>query len=275
MAEHAMFHTLNMPSDDSTHAAPALARGIQILRLLGEHGAMSLEELSRRLELPKSSLLRLAETLQSLELIERKPDKKFAALAVLRANSAQEQSRRELIEKWLAECAADTGFTLEWYEWTRERTALEIVQRREAPTGDVVVRARQGFNRVLTEELEAVCQVALAFGGVAPGDTYWQWCMNGGDVVQERVADVAKVLRTVKRDGYGADPGYNLHGVRRLAFPIFSASHLVAVAAVALSYRPDGEKIFSALVENMPRSVARLQAQLDLLHPTQPSQKCP
>lgn len=264
-----------MPSEDSNHAAPALARGIQILRLLGENGAMSLEVLSRRLSLPKSSVLRLAETLQSLELVERLADKKFAALAVLRPNSAQDQRRRELIDSWLVERAVETGFTQEWYEWNREHSALEIVLRREPPTGDVVVRARQGFHRVLTEELEAVCQVGLAFGGIPFGNAHWQWHTIGGNAVQQPVPDVAKVLRRAKRDGYGADSQYNIHGVRRLAFPIFSASHLVAVACVAMNYRPDGEKIFSALVESMPRSVARIQAQLDLLLPPQPSQQCP
>jgi len=262
-------------SSPAEHPAPALARGIQLLRLLGEQGATSLEELSKRLKLPKSSLLRLAETLQSLDLVERRPDKKFTALAVLRPNSQQEERRRSLIANWLDARAADSGSTQEWYEWTRERTALEIVQRREPPTGDVVVRARQGFSRVLNGELEAVSQVALAFEGVPPSADHWQWGMDAAGMAQVPVTDPRAVLESVKRAGFGCDTGYNIHGVRRLAFPIMTGAHLVAIAAVALTFRPDGERMFVSVTERMAEAVARLQKELDLLYPSNPSQICP
>jgi DNA-binding IclR family transcriptional regulator len=255
--------------------APALERGIQILRLLGEHGAFSLEELSRRLELPKSSVLRLTETLQQLGLVERRADKKFCALAVLLPNSAEEERRRLLISEWLTERAEETGCTIEWYEWNRTHSALEIVQRREPPTGDVIVRARQGFTRVLTEELEAVSQVALAFGRISPSSTHWQWKLAESGMVQEPVVDAAMILRGVKQIGFGLDSNCNIHGVRRLAFPFMAGANLIAVAAVALTFRPDGEKALLSMADALKKPAGALQKHLDGLLPSNPRQICP
>ena len=68
---------------DSRPTAPALERGIQILRLL-EHGeAKSLDFVANKTGVPKASAMRLLQTLVQANLVGRNPDKTYRALSRL------------------------------------------------------------------------------------------------------------------------------------------------------------------------------------------------
>jgi DNA-binding IclR family transcriptional regulator len=58
----------DVPSGDP---APALGRGIAILRHLDEQGSCSLEQLARHFHWPKASLLRLTESLRRAGVVQR------------------------------------------------------------------------------------------------------------------------------------------------------------------------------------------------------------
>jgi DNA-binding IclR family transcriptional regulator len=61
-----------MESLPTESPAPALERGIAILNILNSGESYSLETISKKLKLPRSSLLRLLSTLQRCGWIQRK-----------------------------------------------------------------------------------------------------------------------------------------------------------------------------------------------------------
>ncbi|RMD75109.1 MAG: hypothetical protein D6820_15355, partial [Lentisphaerae bacterium] len=73
-----------MDKQNKKAAAPALQRGIEIIRLLADQIPRTLEELNRQTGIPKSSLLRFLETLELLNIVERDPvTRAYRALAML------------------------------------------------------------------------------------------------------------------------------------------------------------------------------------------------
>lgn len=74
------------PADDP---APALGRGIAILRHLELNGSCSLEQLARHFRWPKASLLRLTESLRRAGVVLRDPaTKRYHSLVQLVAVAA-------------------------------------------------------------------------------------------------------------------------------------------------------------------------------------------
>lgn len=64
--------------------APALGRGIAILRHLEANGSCSLEQLARHFRWPKASLLRLTESLRRAGVVQRDPaTKRYHSLVQL------------------------------------------------------------------------------------------------------------------------------------------------------------------------------------------------
>jgi hypothetical protein len=79
---------MDMPSTlaapHATDPAPALGRGIAILRHLEQQGSCSLEQLARHFRWPKASLLRLTESLRQAGVVVRDPlSKRYRALVHL------------------------------------------------------------------------------------------------------------------------------------------------------------------------------------------------
>lgn len=75
---------MDMPNTPASDPAPALGRGIAILRHLEQQGSCSLEQLARHFRWPKASLLRLTESLRQAGVLTRDPlSKRYRALVHL------------------------------------------------------------------------------------------------------------------------------------------------------------------------------------------------
>lgn len=222
--------------------APALERGIHLFRLMEDGRGWSLEELTGRSGLPKPSVLRMAETLARMGLIERdRETKRFRAMLRLAPMETSDQSFRKRLQELLLGLSQLSGQTAEWYVPRPE--GLTLAEHQLPPKGVVLVRARIGFVRSWKGEIDAVNLVGRAFSPTpvrACADA-WRYAEDGATVslsqeqLQQCVADV-------RRQQLAVDEEYNSNGIRRMAAPVMAAGELRGVLAVAIAFYPGERK---------------------------------
>lgn len=230
--------------------APALSRGLEVLALLAESPALSLEAIARRLPHPKSTLHRLLEVLIAGGYVEKAPEKTYRArVALTRGFEAPLEDR---LTRVLAALTGTLGATAEFYVPTP--AGLVLGRQRFPRTGEVHVVARLGFLRPWTGELDAVARVGWAFSDPAPKvpapRSHWAYG-RGGERRKVSARDVAAAIRQCANDGAAVDAAYNTNGVRRCAAPVFGDGRFAGVVAAAASIQlpdpdPDAAHFFAA-----------------------------
>src|SRR5690606_19386768 len=130
-----------------------LARGIETLRIMTHCPALSLDDLARRTHYPKSSLLRILETLAQMGLVERDDSTKtyyaLQRLIPIRHMDADFPSR---LNAALIDLSASFQFTAEW--WIHSDEGMVLIERVDSPTGGAQVLARVGFLRQWNDEYD-------------------------------------------------------------------------------------------------------------------------
>lgn len=214
----------------ATPAAPALARGLALLEDLSCDGPRSLEHLARDHAWPKTSVLRLLQTLEEAGAVARDPaSKRWIAVKRL-VPDQQDAGERARLAARLAQLAAAAGSTAEW--WVVGERNLVLAARHEPEAGEVTVRARIGFRREL-DELEAVTVAACAAGLAEPGIAPWRW--RAGQRQPASEAERAVLLAQARdRGGLAWDECCNPHGVVRVARPWPGDGPAQGVLALAL-----------------------------------------
>ncbi|MEM6393937.1 MAG: helix-turn-helix domain-containing protein [Planctomycetota bacterium] len=214
--------------------APALTRGLLLLRRLGDGGPRTLEELARDSGWPKTSVLRCLQSLERMGAVTRDPmDRRFSAgLRLVRADEAA--ARAALVERYAGELrrlAEGSGQTAELHAW--DGSVLTLVDRRVSERAVVTANARVGFQRDLLE-VDALTQCVMGWGGWLPGKGRRQWAWDRGETRWLTRREVGEVLVGVREEGVGVDLGINPHGVRRYGRPLLDAGgRLEGVLAVA------------------------------------------
>jgi len=223
------------------YRAPALARGIEVLRVLEQAGALSLDALAKRVAAPKSSLLRILGTLAALRLVERDDARKtYRATAVILPMDRRAQHLRRAVAEALRRLAAKSGHTAEWY--LPAQRGMVLVERAEPPDREVRVAARLGFVRPWHGELEAVS--CLAAGRFPPKQGFggWRTCGETGSMQRESAAQARQRIAAGLERGYVRDDPYNANGVRRMAAAVLKGETLIGILAIAENFRPDAER---------------------------------
>ncbi|MEM1211040.1 MAG: helix-turn-helix domain-containing protein [Planctomycetota bacterium] len=222
--------------------APALTRGLSLLRRLGEGGAKTLEELARESGWPKTSVLRCLQSLERMGAVRRDPmDRRFSAVVrLMRADEAS--ARAALVERYAGELrrlAEGSGQTAELHAW--DGAVLTLIDRREAASAEVTAIARVGFRRDLLE-LDALTQCVMGWAGWRPGKGQRQWAWDRGVMQWLTRRAVDGVVEGVLQRGGAIDLGINPHGVRRYARPLlYEGGALEGVLAVAQVCGPADE----------------------------------
>jgi DNA-binding IclR family transcriptional regulator len=217
-------------SRGATDPAPALGRGLALLRKLVADGPCSLERLAGDTGWPKSSVLRLLTSLEAADVVARDPvTRRFRAIARLVPAERHDQLR----ERWLAVSASiaeDAGHTLELYRFVGG--SLVMTDRHEPEDAAVSVKARIGFQRDLTE-LDALARIALALG--VPRDHWpsdaWRW--SAGRRLPLKPAQRSRLVSAAADAGAATDEEPNTHSVRRYAAAVLDQRKLVAAVALA------------------------------------------
>lgn len=240
-------------------SAPALSRGLVVLGLLGDGRSRTLEDIARATKLPKSSLLRLLETLAEMNLVARDDAaKQYRALARL-VPAGPEPSLDAVLPVVLERLARATRQTAEWYVPARE--GMVLVRRAEAVGIETAVRASVGFNRAWVGELEAVCCVGWAFfrDEEPSGSGFWAYVADGkrhnltSAQAQQRIAEARQAQHL-------ADTAYNSNGVRRAACVVLRSGKPVGVLAVAEHLSPGRGDRPDDLVHELVREARSLGA---------------
>jgi DNA-binding IclR family transcriptional regulator len=226
------------------YPAPALEYGIRAIQALEDIGEMSLEDLTRKTAVPRSTLLRVLATMEELGMVARDNDnRKFTAVMRLVPTDDHEEQNLRILRKTMENLCDAVKQTIEWYEATSE-DALTITHRCE-PTGDREVRisAKVGFTRSCNEEFEAVARVACS-GQFCPVKFEGRWQYdNDGNKQIFTVEEVEILLRAVKMEGAAIDYSYNSNGVRRCASGVFDQDgDPVGILAIAESFYPGADR---------------------------------
>ncbi|MEX1015776.1 MAG: helix-turn-helix domain-containing protein [Phycisphaeraceae bacterium] len=231
--------------------APALGRGLALLRRLESDGPLSLERLAAVTGWPKSSVARLLRSLELAGIVAREPATRRYRPLVRLVDAAPAGDR--LAAAWAEHAgplAERLGQTLEWYRFDGQ--GLVMIDRREPETAVVSVRARIGFRRTL-DEFDALTQTALAFGLPQrqwPRRAMWAW-INGTRCPVSR-AKVRDHVRDVQRHGTAVDLGVNEHSVRRYALAVCDPDRaLTGVIAVAQVCSPNEAQPRRDLLEQL------------------------
>jgi IclR family mhp operon transcriptional activator len=223
-------------------SVPGLSRGLQTLKLLGETEKASLNELQKATSIPKSSLLRVLETLVEQGYAERCDNgKNYKAIARIVPLTDVDDSWHGRLVNALSSIAEKTGQTAEWF--SPVEGGLMLTQRREPPGGEVRVRAQIGFFRKICDgcELEAAVKVALAFSERDVPKNMWTYEPDG--VKFSVKADDAKdIINETRKTACAMDIRYNSFGVKRMACAVMKDKKLLGVLALAQCYIPSPDK---------------------------------
>ena len=224
-------------------AVPGLARGVEILRLLEDGRQCSLDELARHTRYPKSSLLRILETLRALGLVSRdEAAKQYYALERLIPLRHVTAEFANALSSALKEISSTLGSTAEWWEPTAG--GMVLVRRSEPELGGAQVIARVGFVRLWNEELDAVACVGAAwYENIPPAVTGRVFAyVDDGAVKTLSMKEMKDRIARARRDGCAADGHYNINGVRRMACAVSRDGAFCGALAVAECYRPGADQ---------------------------------
>lgn len=237
--------------------APALRRGLKLLELLYRQGAMSLEQLAAESGWPKSSVLRLMQSLVAEAAAARDPQT-LAYRALMRLTPIESTDRR-LKQHCAASMAALgrlCGNTVELHRC--DGAGLEMIDRQSPPDAIVLAIARVGWRREMAE-IDALLQVACAFGPYALPAA--MWCWGKGKRQKVPAARARRLVEQARENGAAVDCDINANGVRRYAAPIFDQHRkLIAVLAIAQACTIHATQVRPDFTDAVRRTAERLSS---------------
>ncbi|MFH1378485.1 MAG: helix-turn-helix domain-containing protein [Planctomycetota bacterium] len=235
--------------------APALSRGIQVLELLSTRGALSLEQIASETRYPKSSLLRVLDTLAGLELVVRALDtRRYSATAIIVRHSTQDESFANRIARKLEELAESTGNTTEWY--APVETGMALLNRSQPSDGIVQVRAKIGFVRPWIGEMESVNALGRAFFHASKDISADNEYVSDGVLKKASAKRIAERIRSASNERTAIDDIFNANGVRRMSAVVFRSNRPSGIIALAEHSRPGTDRFRSKWFDQL-KSAAR------------------
>ena len=234
--------------------APALERGIGLMELLQGGESLSLDELAQGLDSPKSSLLRILDTLQKKGWVSKDSKKNYRS--TVKVVSLHEKMDWEShLEVKLSQLGEEVGLTVEWYEIQGERAV--ITWRFEPQAAYIRVLARIGYSRGVEEEIDAVAQVLLKGTSLIPGKKI---CHYDGGEKRPLLKKELKACLDGEEGLMGKDPEYNTNGVRRIATGLKDyKGKLRGIVALAEGFTPKADQLRSERLETLKKYTNELQ----------------
>ncbi|MBC2604378.1 helix-turn-helix domain-containing protein [Puniceicoccus vermicola] len=234
--------------------APALSRGLAVLRMLGEDSPASLENLSSRLNLPKASVFRLLDTLEKTGTVRRNADKLYEPLWTLQPLANDSEALRRQIHRKMPELSAETQCSAEWYEPTE--AGMKLIYQ-ELPHSELCVKAGPGFLRDWESEFEAVARLGHAFAKEAKPVRQSSLYVRNGERETISAQQIRALTEKARTESVAYDEAFNTNGVRRFAAAaIDEQTHtFIGVLALAQAYRfsdlPDPSLLLQQLTKTL------------------------
>ncbi len=220
---------------ESASLAPALARGIRLLERLDMEGPCTLSFLADRLAIPVATVHRLLKELESLGCVERQGDRRFRSLKRLVSAENPDENFMLRLEKTLETLSLEANATAEWYE---AKDGNLFLAKQQVGRGELQVRAKPGFVRDMSKELEAVSTIGYAFWKSAPKvrPGICRYVVDG-NLERIPVGVARRIVNEARIDGLAVDEFYNAHAVRRMAVPVFFKARFRGALSLAEAYR--------------------------------------
>lgn len=198
--------------------APALTRGLALIRQLSREGQGVLEHLARRGGWPKSSTLRYLQALEMAGVVEQDP---LSKVWHLRERLIPLETReKEGLGYWrtrLGGWCQELGHCLELY---RVRAGMvELMDRADPVIQDHLLSARIGFVRDLSE-CEAIALIYFAFSCASLDGEALNWMWSEGNKRPVGVEERQSLLKQAGDEGMAVDLEFNRNGIRRFALAL-------------------------------------------------------
>ncbi|MEM9400052.1 MAG: helix-turn-helix domain-containing protein [Verrucomicrobiota bacterium] len=223
---------------DDSDPAPALTRGLDILQILEEQGACSLEFLTQETGWPKSSIARLMTSMENYGAVIRDPSSKaYQSLYRLVPTTAEETVLRELFRERLQELAEMSQLSTEFYLFENSKLLLKEIFE---PTNPVIRINYQPGAVYELQDVEAVALIVLTFG---LQENNWPAgplnCWEEGRQKKITGRRLMENVRLARQEEIAIDSEFNNVGIRRFAAPVFSSKHnLACVISLAQTWTP-------------------------------------
>ncbi|WFB36763.1 helix-turn-helix domain-containing protein [Kiritimatiellota bacterium B12222] len=228
--------------------APALARGIQLIEQLAVDGQATLEKLSAKNGWPKSSVLRCLQTLEQLKVVVQDQETlHWRTLQRLQPCDLPTLAPLERARKKLPLLAQQTDECTELYRYHEGQ--LQLIDRAEPDTGEMMVVARIGYQRKL-DELDATALMVYAFDPHSvPPAKGWIWKKGKHKILspEKRTQRIA----AAQKKFFASDDHFNESGIRRFAIPVMHAQTLLGVLAVAQRQTPRADTQSDAIIQTL------------------------
>lgn len=208
----------------------SLARGLKLLDLLIEtDGGISIGELSRQLELDKSTVSRLVQTLVQYEYAQPEPGTRRYMLGKkitrIRWQLLDQQPIRDQARPFLYSLMTSTGECAHTAVYSQKRAL--VIDDIESPSS---LRVVGGIGRLIPLHCTAVGKCLLAFSGI-PLPTELPARTRHTITSLERLTEHLKEIREL---GYALDDEENDYGVRCIAAPVYDHTRH-AIACIGIS----------------------------------------
>lgn len=247
--------------------APALTRGLALIRQLSFEGQGTLEHLARRGGWPKSSTLRYLQALEGAGVVRQDPASKVWHL--LERLSAFIPEEGDVVERWrglLGSLCQEAGHCLELYRVVQGR--VELVDRADPVVRDMQLTARIGFVRDL-RECDSTALVYYAYAGVPVTGKALSWCWQNGERRRVTALERKSLLARTRREGMAEDRDFNENGIRRFALGLRRADgKLAGIFALAQRLTPLASRQTESILQffnpltNEPTAVPAVQPEL-------------
>ncbi len=226
------------------YKAPAVHQAVEVMELLIDSGPLTLARIADQTGFSKATLLRVLETLETHGWISRNPGvKTFEAQVVFRSKNDIANYPEERIQEVIDELCSKTNHTVELYQ-LRDKY-VEIIQRSEPVDRVVRIKAKLGFRRSFSAELDAVIRIAAA-GGIVDCRKFepeagYKFYKNG-EYVHIPLEESLDLVSRVDESLLTYDWEWNNFGIRRHAVGIRSSKEgLEGILAVATSFTPKAD----------------------------------
>jgi IclR family transcriptional regulator, KDG regulon repressor len=208
----------------------SLSRGLKILDLFAEtEGSLGITELSRRLELDKSTVSRLVQTLVQNEYAQPDPGTpRYMLGKKITRHSWQLLNRmpiRDQAKPFLHRLMTETGECAHTAVYSQKQAL--VIDDVEAPAS---LRVVGGIGRLIPLHCTAVGKCLLAFSGIPiPPElpTRTRHTISSSDVLLNHLAEIRQL-------GYSLDNEENDYGVRCIAAPVYDQTgHAIACIGIS------------------------------------------
>jgi len=238
--------------------APALERGLNILRFLESNESVTLEEIAQHEQAPKSSILRLLEVLIRMGLVVKHHQAKtYAACARLVFLQEQDGIDRDRLIATMQTLQQETNYTIEWFVPTEKGMVLHERVYPEDQT--VFVKASVGFVREWNRELDSVAALGHVFfaSPAIKWTHFWSYDRHAERVDLSR-KQVSAILKEAKVARDACDPNPNGNGVQRIAVPVVRNEKAIGILSVAKTVYPKGGKSPEEIKEVLKQAAEKI-----------------